>query len=130
MKENFVCGHCGALVTGNGYTNHCPHCLWSKHVDKDPGDRAEACGGMMRPALLEGSSPNYRILHVCEDCGLERVNKLQPEDSTDAMVALAAHPHPPSGEHIDAATGQQFDPLAKERSYPESDKGDHEAHFG
>ena len=26
-------------MKGNGYTNHCPKCLWSKHVDINPGDR-------------------------------------------------------------------------------------------
>jgi len=84
----------------------------------------------MRPAVLEGSSPNYRILLVCETCGFERVNKLQPEDSTDAMVELAAHPHPPTGQSIHALTGEQFDPLANERSYPESNMGDMESNIG
>ncbi|MBR6751902.1 MAG: RNHCP domain-containing protein, partial [Alphaproteobacteria bacterium] len=37
--ENFTCAHCGAEVFGNGYTNHCPKCLWSRHVDNNPGDR-------------------------------------------------------------------------------------------
>ncbi|MFA6992594.1 MAG: RNHCP domain-containing protein, partial [Candidatus Gracilibacteria bacterium] len=31
--EDFVCEKCGAKVKGDGYTNHCPKCLWSKHVD-------------------------------------------------------------------------------------------------
>ena len=128
--ENFVCEHCGAFVIGDGYTNHCPHCLWSKHVDEDPGDRKAACSGLMRPAALEGSSPTYRILHVCERCGFERVNKVEPEDSTDAIVELAAHPHVPLGERVDVDRAVQHDPLAKERSYPEADKGDHESNIG
>lgn len=33
--EDFICENCGTEVKGNGYTNHCPKCLWSKHVDKD-----------------------------------------------------------------------------------------------
>jgi Zn finger protein HypA/HybF involved in hydrogenase expression len=43
--EDFTCEHCGEQVTGNGFTNHCPQCLWSKHVDIDPGDRLALCGG-------------------------------------------------------------------------------------
>lgn len=43
--ENFVCEKCGFIVEGNGYTNHCPNCIWSKHVDIHPGDRASLCGG-------------------------------------------------------------------------------------
>src|SRR4051812_24042330 len=93
--ENFVCQHCGAFVMGDGFTNHCPHCLWSKHVDNDPGDRAASCGGMMRPVALIGSSPNYRILFVCQSCKKEHINNTQPEDSTDALVLLASHPHAP-----------------------------------
>src|SRR3954452_24116834 len=55
-REDFTCGNCGAAVRGNGYTNHCPRCLWSRHVDVDPGDRAADCGALMRPVgvLFEG----------------------------------------------------------------------------
>ena len=35
-KENFVCENCGAEVKGDGFTNHCPKCLYSKHVDIFP----------------------------------------------------------------------------------------------
>jgi len=42
--ENFTCERCGAAVEGNGFTNHCPACLCSKHVDINPGDRAAARG--------------------------------------------------------------------------------------
>src|SRR3990167_4839651 len=47
--EDFVCENCGCGVKGDGYTNHCPKCLWGKHVDVNPGDREEECGGMMKP---------------------------------------------------------------------------------
>src|SRR6185295_8069846 len=87
--EDFTCEHCGAEVKGTGYTNHCPKCLWSKHVDISPGDRAEGCGGMMKPIALEGTTPKYRILHKCEKCGAERRNNVSETDSGDALVALA-----------------------------------------
>jgi len=45
--EDFVCERCGAFVKGTGYTDHCPECLWSKHVDVNPGDREAECGGLM-----------------------------------------------------------------------------------
>ncbi len=122
--ENFPCQHCGAFIVGNGYTNHCPHCLWSRHVDKYPGDREESCGGMMAPVLLVGSSPNYRILHKCDICGFERINDMQADDSTDAIVALAKNPHPRLGSSLNKKSGEYRDPLAKERTYPEADLGD------
>jgi hypothetical protein len=88
-EEDFVCAQCGTSVAGTGYTNHCPNCLWSKHVDIDPGDRAHTCGGMMRPIALEGSTPTYRIVHRCEKCGAIRRVTADPRDSAEALVALS-----------------------------------------
>lgn len=88
--ENFTCGHCGASVQGSGYTNHCPRCLWSRHVDVAPGDRAASCGGMMEPLALEGSSPDYRILHRCTVCDAQRRVRTAPNDARESLVALAA----------------------------------------
>lgn len=87
--ENFVCEHCGAEVQGNGYTNHCPKCLWSKHVDVNPGDRAASCGGIMKPVGLEGTSPNYTIVHRCERCGLTRPNAVDIGDDTHSVLGIA-----------------------------------------
>jgi hypothetical protein len=78
------------VVVGTGYTNHCPRCLWSKHVDVDPGDRAEPCGGMMEPIALEGTTPHYRIRSRCVRCGLERINRVADNDEPDALLALSA----------------------------------------
>lgn len=88
-QEDFVCEHCGKSVRGDGYTNHCPNCLWSKHVDVDPGDRAAACGGLMKPSSIEGSTPEYVITHECERCHFRRRNKVQKQDQMSAVVALA-----------------------------------------
>ena len=40
---DFVCENCNTSVKGNGYTDHCPCCLYSKHVDINPGDRDCDC---------------------------------------------------------------------------------------
>lgn len=87
--EDFVCGHCSFSVEGNGYTNHCPKCLWSRHVDVNPGDRAAACGGMMEPIRIEGSAAAYRIVHRCEKCGFLRPNAVSPDDDPEAILACA-----------------------------------------
>ena len=64
--ENFKCEHCGQMVEGNGYTNHCPYCLWSKHVDNSPGDRTNHCEGLMMPIDYEVKrSGTYFIIHKC-----------------------------------------------------------------
>lgn len=87
--EDFDCEHCRHHVKGTGYTNHCPKCLWSKHVDVLPGDRAETCGGMMRPIAVEGTTPSYRIVHRCEKCKLERKVDVSDNDDSDALIELA-----------------------------------------
>lgn len=87
--EDFACEHCGKVVLGDGYTNHCPHCLWSKHVDVNPGDRAEKCEGLMAPVRLEGGFDNCVIIHRCGKCGMERRNKVAASDSREALAAVA-----------------------------------------
>lgn len=90
--EDFTCEKCGLFVVGNGYTNHCPKCLYSKHVDIQPGDRAATCGGLMKPMSIEGSTgKGYRIVHKCEKCDLIKRNIVADNDDPDAIVALAAY---------------------------------------
>ncbi len=45
IDEEFICENCGKKVEPLGYTcrNHCNNCLYSKHVDINPGDREETC---------------------------------------------------------------------------------------
>lgn len=88
-KEDFICENCGFLVKGNGYTNHCQKCLWSKHVDKNPGDRIEECQGLMRPVGLElRKGGRYFILHRCEKCGFERFNGVSDQDDFDVVIKI------------------------------------------
>jgi hypothetical protein len=87
--EDFVCARCGAAVAGDGYTNHCPRCLWSLHVDVDPGDRAADCGGEMRPVRVEIKGDRRTLVHVCEKCGAERRCRTSPDDDRDALLAVA-----------------------------------------
>ena len=88
-KEDFVCEHCGTKVTGNGYTNHCPNCLYSKHVDVCPGGRAESCGGLREPIDLELKDGKYILVHRCQKCGFIRRNKVCDGDNFEAVLALS-----------------------------------------
>lgn len=85
--EDFTCGHCGHEVKGNGFTNHCPKCLWSKHVDINPGDRAELCRGLMEPVSLELRKGDYTIIHLCTDCGHKQPNKAAPDDDIGGFLS-------------------------------------------
>ncbi len=89
-KEDFKCENCGFEVIGSGYTNHCPNCLWSKHVDIFPGDRAEVCGGMMEPIKVSKKGKEYVITHKCIKCGTEKINKAIKDDNFDMLVQISA----------------------------------------
>jgi len=85
--ENFVCENCKTDVIGDGYTNHCPKCLFSKHVDINPGDRANSCRGLMEPVgfdLISG------IKHRCRVCRKQKFNKVQLEDDYEKIIELSA----------------------------------------
>lgn len=72
VNEGFTCGHCGRDVpptSGTSPRNHCPSCLWCRHVDINPGDRANPCRGMMRPiGIYTHTKKAYVILHQCVRC--------------------------------------------------------------
>jgi len=88
-KENFACEKCGLDVEGDGYTNHCPKCLWSKHVDVFPGDRGADCGGLMKPDSVEREGEEYILSHACQSCGYVKRNKVQKNDDFDEVVRIA-----------------------------------------
>ncbi len=87
--EDFICEHCGAKVIGDGYTNHCPKCLWSKHVDLNPGDRASDCQGMMRPIRVDAEHGEYFLTYRCEKCSFIRRKKVEKDDNFDEVLKIA-----------------------------------------
>jgi DNA-directed RNA polymerase subunit RPC12/RpoP len=84
-EEAFLCEQCGKrvepLVHGS-YRNHCPFCLFSKHVDDaGPGDRASSCGGLMAPVSMDyNGKKGWLIVHECRRCGKRIPNKTAPDD--------------------------------------------------
>ncbi len=98
--SGFTCLACGREVLPLGYTsrNHCPFCLSSLHVDINPGDRANDCGGILRPIrAIPDPRKGYIIVHRCEKCGAVVRNKsahearIQPDD-TELLIKLTAGP--------------------------------------
>lgn len=88
--ENFRCRNCGTLVKGTGYTNHCPKCLYSRHVDEEvPGDRASVCKGLMKPVGMEMKKGEKVIIHKCVNCGKVTRNKSAKEDEFEEMLKLS-----------------------------------------
>lgn len=98
--DGFICRNCGAKVEPLGYTsrNHCPFCLHSLHVDINPGDRANECGGVMEPiSALPDPKKGYIIIHRCKKCGQIGRNKaaheakVQPDDINRIIELTAKH---------------------------------------
>ena len=88
--EDFVCEHCGHKTKGSGYTNHCPKCLWSKHVDINPGDRMSTCLGLMEPVEVQTKKGKYVIVHRCLKCNLKKRNKMAENDNFNEIVRIAS----------------------------------------
>ena len=92
--EDFTCSNCHRPVVGDGYTNHCPHCLWSQHVDNKPGDREHGCRGQMEPIGVIQKHGNYRLKHRCLRCGVEKFVNSSPNDSFEMLLKVAAQNGP------------------------------------
>ena len=92
VKQNFTCQNCGQKVSGNGYTDHCPNCLWGKHVDLDiPGDRASDCRGLLKPLRVVFEKGNYRIYYKCANCTHQFRVWADSKDNKDVLVSLVTN---------------------------------------
>lgn len=97
-NDGFVCENCGKKVEpikyGGSYRNHCPFCLFSKHVDGPvPGDRAEACCSLMEPiAVTTHRTGEFVLTHKCVKCGFERFNRIAGDDDFEKITTLSTKP--------------------------------------
>lgn len=97
INETFVCAHCSYNVPTAKTTcrDHCPKCLWSLHVDVNPGDRAADCAGLLRPTSYSSHAKKGWMIHyVCQKCGMSRVNRFlendgQESDSFETLLKLS-----------------------------------------
>lgn len=95
---SFRCRHCQLDVPldapGTRHRNHCPYCLWSRHVDDDvPGDRDAACGSSMEPlAVAVRGDGEWLLLHRCVACDQLRLNRTAGDDSPLLLLRLAVKP--------------------------------------
>lgn len=94
QSDAFTCGHCqryvGPLPSGGHNRNHCPFCLYSRHVDAErSGDRASACKELMEPiGVFERPNGEEVIVHRCVKCGFERFNRVGADDDEAQVAAL------------------------------------------
>jgi hypothetical protein len=97
--ESFRCRNCGLDVSldapGTAHRNHCPTCLWSRHVDDSPGDRSvlDECGSSMEPiAVTVRGSGEWVLVHRCNGCGELHLNRTAGDDNPLPLVRLAVKP--------------------------------------
>ncbi|KAB8030629.1 RNHCP domain-containing protein [Fluviispira multicolorata] len=87
INDSFKCLNCSKQVPHAQSTcrDHCPNCLFSIHVDNNPGDRSAECKGTLKPtAWSQNKKKGYMIHYRCEKCGEEKLNKFLEHDSFQA----------------------------------------------
>lgn len=91
IDENFICENCNKEVKKLNYTarDHCPYCLYSKHLDIMPGDRANECMGLLVPIDIEKFKDTYKIIYKCEKCGKEHKNVMAKDDNINVLINLS-----------------------------------------
>jgi len=103
-ETGFKCGHCHvfisaeAILSGVNNRNHCPYCLWSKHLDLyRAGDRLAACKSLMQPVglALKRTRKKYgraagelMLVHLCVDCGKVSFNRIAADDDPQTMFVV------------------------------------------
>lgn len=96
--DSFRCAHCSLDVPlsapGTRHRNHCPNCLYSKHVDDGvPGDRASDCGARMEPiAVTVRGDGEWVLIHRCTRCDTLVANRSAGDDNPLLLVRTATRP--------------------------------------
>ena len=89
--QGFICENCGKSVEVLGYTSrdHCPYCLYSKHVDINPGDRLNTCKGLLIPIDVEKFKDTYKIIYKCEKCNEIHKNIMAIDDDVQKIIEIS-----------------------------------------
>lgn len=104
-EHGFNCIQCGFPVavereqSGVVNRNHCPRCLYSRHVDEfKAGDRKSQCKSRMQPVGLtlkkthkrygQDTSGELMIIHHCGGCGKFSINRIAADDDAAVIYAL------------------------------------------
>ena len=93
IDEDFICENCGYEVKKLNYTarDHCPNCLYSKHLDINPGDRLNTCHGLLEPIKIEKFKDTYKIIYKCKKCGEFHKNNIARDDNMDLIIKLTSN---------------------------------------
>ena len=91
IDEEFTCINCGTKVNKLNTTarDHCNNCLYSLHVDINPGDRLNPCKGLLEPIGIEKYRDTYKIIYKCKKCGELHKNIMANDDNMDKIIELS-----------------------------------------
>lgn len=91
LDEEFICENCKNKVNKLNYSSrdHCPYCLFSKHVDIFPGDRQNECKGPLVPVSIEKFRDSYKIIYKCSKCDEIHKNIMARDDNMDLIIKLS-----------------------------------------
>lgn len=115
LEQMFTCVRCrlpiacAPSLAGVHNRNHCPRCLWSRHMDwRVAGDRRSTCRAPMEPVGLttKRSRNKYArerdgelmLIHRCAGCGGLSINRVAADDSAEAILELFAASHARAAE--------------------------------
>ncbi len=92
-NESFTCENCSQEISKHpswSARNHCPYCLYSKHLDKNfPWDRASKCYWLMEPIAKDYQrNKGWMVVHQCTFCDKKISNKLAEDDSLEIFGKL------------------------------------------
>lgn len=91
LDEGFICDNCHSKVDPLKYSSrdHCPNCLYSKHVDINPGDRENPCQGLLKPIGIEKYKDTYKILYECVKCHKTHKNIIAKDDDMNRIIEIS-----------------------------------------
>lgn len=91
--QEFICDNCGKKVEKLLYSSrdHCPYCLYSKHVDILPGDRLNKCMGLLKPIGIEKYKDTFKIIYKCSKCNELHKNIIAKDDNYDEIINLSVN---------------------------------------
>ena len=94
IDESFTCENCVKTIEPLVYSarDHCPYCLFSKHVDILPGDRANECHGLLEPIKIEKFKNTYKIIYKCQKCHQTHKNIMANDDDMNIIIELSKNP--------------------------------------
>ncbi len=89
--QEFICENCFKKVDKLLYSSrdHCPFCLYSKHVDINPGDRLNKCQGLLKPIGIEKYKDSYKILYQCQSCKQNHKNIIAKDDDMNEIINVS-----------------------------------------